>query len=143
MFKETIINSVCSIVLLAAGASVSLAENRKPGGSSGRSEGIRADNTEVNERDRQDGEVTADQASMSGAAADLTARIRSEIVDEKSLSNYAHNVKIITTDDNKVVLKGPVRSQEEKSKVEAIAKRSAGNFTIDNQLEVTAPDILR
>ena len=54
---------------------------------------------------------------------------------DKSLSAYAHNVKIITQDGN-VVLKGPVRSVEEKKAVEAKAIAIAGEDRVSSQVQV-------
>ena len=44
-------------------------------------------------------------------------KIRKAVMDDKSLSTYAHNVKIIAQ-NGKVTLKGPVRSEDEKKMVE-------------------------
>ena len=62
---------------------------------------------------------------MNATDRDLAKRIRSAIMDDKSLSTYAHDVKIVAQ-DGKVTLKGPVRSDEEKSAIEA--KATATNF---------------
>jgi hyperosmotically inducible periplasmic protein len=53
------------------------------------------DNTSVNKRDRNPGEATADQQKMNAADRALTVKIRKSVVADKSLSTYAHNVKII------------------------------------------------
>ena len=47
----------------------------------------------------------------------------------------AQNVKIITQ-DGKVTLRGPVRTEQEKQSVEDIAKGVAGSDNVDSQLEV-------
>jgi len=72
-----------------------------------------ADNTKVNTRDRAAGAVTADQQKETAADRDLTKRIRQSVVGDKSLSTYAHNVKIVTR-GGQVTLKGPVNSETEK-----------------------------
>jgi hyperosmotically inducible periplasmic protein len=72
---------------------------------------------------------------MSPADRDLAKRVRAAIVDDKSLSPYAHNVKIMVQ-DGKVTLKGPVRSEEEKNAIEAKATEVAGAGNVINQLEV-------
>jgi hyperosmotically inducible protein len=56
-------------------------------------------------------------------------------VQDKSLSSYAHNVKIIA-ENGAVTLKGPVRSDEEKTAVEAKAAEIAGADKVISQLEV-------
>jgi osmotically-inducible protein OsmY len=54
---------------------------------------------------------------------------------DKSLSSYAHNVKIITQ-EGMVTLKGPVRSEEEKQAIEAKAKEVAGGDKVSSELVV-------
>jgi hyperosmotically inducible protein len=83
------------------------------------------DNTEVNKRDRSAGEATADQQKNNRTDLDLTKNIRKSIVDDKSLSTYAHNVKIISQNGT-VTLKGPVKSTDEKNAIVAKAVSIAG-----------------
>jgi hyperosmotically inducible periplasmic protein len=78
---------------------------------------------------------TADQQKMNPADRELTRKIRRAIVADKSLSTYAHNVKIITQ-DGKVTLKGPVRSDDEKNNVVAKATQIAGDGNVTDQIEV-------
>jgi hyperosmotically inducible protein len=54
---------------------------------------------------------------------------------DKSLSTYAHNIKIIT-ENGQVTLKGPVRSEEEKKTVEAKATEVAGENKVTSQLDI-------
>ena len=69
-----------------------------------------ADNTKTNQRDRAAGAVTADQQKMNAADRELTRKIRRSVVDDKTLSTYAHNVKIMARDGT-VTLRGPVRNR--------------------------------
>jgi hyperosmotically inducible periplasmic protein len=82
------------------------------------------DNSRVNKQDREAGAATADQQNNNRGDRDLTQQIRKSVMADKSLSTYAHNVKIITQ-NGAVTLKGPVRSDDEKkslvSKAEAVA----------------------
>ncbi len=94
-----------------------------------------ADNTKVNKRYDEKIEVTADQQSNEKHAVETTRRIRSAITDDKSLSTYAHNVKIIWQ-NGEVVLKGPVTNAEEKRSVEKIATKVAGKTKVKSELEV-------
>ena len=96
------------------------------------------DNTKTNKRDRDKSSPTADRQKMNATDRDLAKRIRAAIVDDKSLSTYAHNVKIVSQ-GGKVTLKGPVRSEEEKSAIEAKATDIAGAGNVINQLEVAPP----
>ena len=84
------------------------------------------DNTKVNTRDRNAGEVTADQQKANATDLDLTRKIRRSIMADKSLSTYAHNIKIISQ-NGAVTLKGPVRSDDEKKSVVAKAVAVAGS----------------
>lgn len=93
------------------------------------------DNTKVNKRDRNKAEPTADQAKETTTDRQLMQQIRKAVIADKSLSTYAHNVKIIAQ-SGKVTLKGPVRSEEEKQAVEAKATEVAGAGNVTNQLTV-------
>ena len=94
-----------------------------------------ADNTKVNQRDKNKAEPTADQQKENQPDRELARQIRRSIVQDKSLSSYAHNVKIIAQ-NGVVTLKGPVRSDEEKTAVEAKASEIAGADKVTSQLEV-------
>jgi osmotically-inducible protein OsmY len=96
------------------------------------------DNSKTNKRDRDKNSPTADRQKMNPTDRDLAKRIRSVITDDKSLSTYAHNIKIVAQ-DGKVTLKGPVRSEEEKSAIETKATEVAGAVNVVNQLEVAPP----
>lgn len=93
------------------------------------------DNTKVNKRDRNKAEPTADQAKENTTDRQLMQQIRKAIVGDKSLSTYAHNVKVIAQ-SGKVTLKGPVRSEEEKQAIEAKATEVAGAGNVTNNLTV-------
>jgi len=97
------------------------------------------DNTKVNKRDRNPGEVTADQQKMNAADRDMTAKIRKSVMDDKSLSTYAHNVKIVSQ-NGVVTLKGPVRSEDEVKTIVGKAVEAAGSADkVVNQLTVAPP----
>lgn len=89
------------------------------------------DNTKTN----KNATPTADQQKMNASDRDTTKKIRMAIHDDKSMSMYAHNVKIITQ-NGKVTLKGPVHSEEEKTNIAAKATAVAGDGNVDNQIEV-------
>ena len=97
------------------------------------------DNTKVNERDRAKSQPTADQAKNTVSDRDIMQKIRKAVMDDKSLSSYAHNVKIVSQDE-KVTLKGPVRSNKEKQNIEQKATDVAGTGNVTNQITIrTAP----
>jgi hyperosmotically inducible protein len=94
-----------------------------------------ADNTKTNERDRSANEPTADQQKDNRSDRDITQEIRQSIMKDKSLSTYAHNVKIVTQ-QGQVTLKGPVRSEDEKRAIEAKATEVAGENKVSSELNV-------
>lgn len=94
-----------------------------------------ADNTAKNERDASGDTRTSGDQSNRPEDIKVTAAIRRAIVADDSLTMTATNVKIITA-DGKVTLRGPVKTVAEKTKIAQLAKREAGDATIDNQLEV-------
>ena len=93
------------------------------------------DNSAVNVRDRAPGAMTAGQQSNSTSDVELTRRIRRAVVQDHSLSMLAHNVKIIST-NGAVMLRGPVKTEEEKTAIANKAQAIAGAVKVDNQLEV-------
>jgi hyperosmotically inducible periplasmic protein len=97
-----------------------------------------ADNTKMNKGDATKDTTTADQQKMNPGDRAITQKIRAEIVKDKSLSTYAHNIKIITQ-DGKVTLKGPVRTQEEKASIEGKATAIAGGGNVTSQLDIAPP----
>lgn len=96
---------------------------------------VQPDNTKVNKQDRAPGAVTAEKQKANASDRDLTAKIRKAIIADKSLSTYAHNVKIVSQDGT-VTLKGPVRSDAEVKTIVAKATEIAGSSNVVNQLEV-------
>jgi hyperosmotically inducible periplasmic protein len=94
-----------------------------------------ADNTKVNTRDRAKGAVTADQQKDNASDRKLTQTIRRALMQDKSLSSYAHNVKVIAQ-GGQVTLKGPVRSEAEKQNVESKAVEIAGTGRVINQMSI-------
>jgi osmotically-inducible protein OsmY len=94
------------------------------------------DNSAVNKRDQNPGEATADDQKMNATDRGITAKIRKSVMADKSLSTYAHNVKIISQDGT-VTLKGPVRSDDEvKSIVAKAAEVTGSGDKVINQLSV-------
>jgi hyperosmotically inducible periplasmic protein len=96
-----------------------------------------ADNTKVNKRDRNQSEPTADNAKNGTSDRELMRQIRRDVVADKSLSTYAHNVKIIAQ-GGKVTLKGVVHTEEEKKAIEGFAQKRAGDGNVTNEITVKA-----
>ena len=99
------------------------------------SSAVPPDNTAVNARDRNPDAMTADKQSNAKSDVELTRQIRRAVVKDRSLSTLAHNVKIVSSNGN-VTLRGPVKSEEEKTTIASKAQAIAGPDKVDNQLEV-------
>jgi hyperosmotically inducible periplasmic protein len=98
-------------------------------------QGTDVDNTKMNTRDRDKSAPTADQQKENRSDREITRQIRRSVIKDKSLSSYAHNVKIITQ-NGQVTLKGPVRSDEEKRAIEAKAIEVAGENKVTSELNI-------
>lgn len=94
-----------------------------------------ADNSKVNQGDANKGALTADQQKMNKADQDITKKIRQSIMQDKALSTYAHNVKIISQNGD-VTLKGPVRTGEEKSSIESKAAAVVGEAHVKSEIQI-------
>jgi hyperosmotically inducible protein len=68
----------------------------------------------------------------------LAAKVRRAIVNDKTLSTSAHNVKLIAA-NGVVSLRGPVASADEKAKIESDVSAITGVSRVDNQLDVKTP----
>jgi len=124
--RNTLMGFSLAVLLCTSSAGILQAQDRP----------VQPDNTKVNKRDRNSGEPTADQQKANTGDRDLSARIRRAVVDDKSLSSYAHNVKIISQ-NGVVTLKGPVRSEEEAKAIMAKATEVAGGADkVVNQMTV-------
>jgi hyperosmotically inducible protein len=125
---RTAVRTFLCIGLLLGGGAFALAQ--EPAGQQ-----TAPDNTKVNERDRSQDAPSADQEKDNRSDQDITQQIRQSIMNDKSLSTYAHNVKIITQ-NGQVTLKGPVRSEDEKKTVETKATEVAGENKVTSQLDI-------
>jgi len=93
------------------------------------------DNSSLNQRDRNDATKTPIDQKENDADLEVTQKIRQAIMEIESLSQTAKNVKVITADE-KVTLRGPVKSEEEKRQIVSAATAIAGPGKVDDQLEV-------
>jgi osmotically-inducible protein OsmY len=79
--------------------------------------------------------VTADQQQNNKSDLETSRQIRRAIMADKSLSTYAHNIKIVTQ-QGKVTLRGPVRTEAEKEVVQAKAIEVAGAANVTSAVTV-------
>ena len=94
------------------------------------------DNTKTNKRDRDPAaqQSTPQNATETKADLETLRKIRRALTSEKNLSTYAQNVKI-TIKNGVTTLRGPVRSSEEKARIEEMAKMN-GATSVVNELEI-------
>ena len=98
-------------------------------------EKTKPDNTATNERDRSGETKTSGDQSNSSADLKTTQAIRQALMKDGELSMTAKNIKIITANGH-VTLRGPVKTAQEKAKIDRLARSAAGGAQIDDQLDV-------
>jgi hyperosmotically inducible periplasmic protein len=131
MMMRFSLNFLLACVLLLTGATLLGAQQDSNAG-----QAVPADNTKINQRDKNQAEPTADQQKENPSDRQLAAQIRRAIVKDKSLSTDAHNVKIIVQNGS-VTLRGPVKSDDEKQAIEAKAAQVVGGTDkINDQIQV-------
>jgi hyperosmotically inducible periplasmic protein len=123
--KRLALTLVMSLVLFGV-SSVAIAQNPTP---------VSPNNSAINARDRNPQAMTAGQQSNATSDVDLTRKIRRAVVNDHSLSMLAHNIKIISA-NGRVILRGPVKTEQEKTVIASKAQAIAGADKVDNQLEV-------
>jgi len=94
---------------------------------------IPADKPDNSRRNAAD-QPTAEDQSNSPQDRETTRNLRRQLVQNDSLSETAKNIKIITN-NGKVILRGPVKSQQERNTIAAMAEQIAGKGNVTNQLE--------
>jgi osmotically-inducible protein OsmY len=93
------------------------------------------DNTATNERDRSGETQTSGDQSNSSADLKITQAVRQALMKDSELSITAKNIKVITS-NGQVTLRGPVKTAQEKAKINQLASSAAGGARIDDQLDV-------
>ena len=109
---------------------VSFSQSMSPSGSP--QQATEPDNTKQNKQEMP----TADQQNNNTADLEMAKNVRRALIKDKSLSTYAHNVKVIAQ-NGKVTLRGPVRSEDEKQAIAAKAAEVAGPDNVVNELTLT------
>ena len=121
--------------LLAAGASLLFAGSLLAGPIQ-QDQSPAPDNSKTNQGDANKDAMTAQQQKANPADRETTRQIRSSLTKDKSLSTYAHNVKIVAQNGS-VTLIGPVKNEEEKTAIEQKAAQAAGGADkIHSELQV-------
>src|SRR5213080_5355131 len=117
--------TLLAVTFLSAFSLAALAGNEK----------AKPDNTATNERDRSGESKTSGEQSNSSADLKITQAIRQALLKARELSTTAKNIKVITA-NGQVTLRGPVKTAQEKAKIDQLAKSAAVGAQIDDQLEV-------
>ena len=120
--KRTLLALACLSVF---GLAVLAADNER----------AKPDNTTTNQRDRSGKTKTSGDQSNSSADLKTTQAIRRALMKDGELSTSAKNIKVITVNGH-VTLRGPVKTAQEKAKIDQLAKSAAGGAQIDNQVDV-------
>jgi hyperosmotically inducible periplasmic protein len=123
--KNIVYSLILFSVLFGAGT-VAMAQESTP---------VAPDNSAVNTRDRAPEAMTAGEQSNAKDDVNLTRNIRQAVVKDGTLSTMAHNVKIVAVAGH-VTLRGPVRTEQEKTVIAGKAEAIAGAGNVDNQLDV-------
>jgi osmotically-inducible protein OsmY len=124
-------------MFIAAVGTLGCGDERNQGNQASPPSATAPDNTARNQRDRGDATKTAGDQAENEVDRTITQQVRQAITSDDTLSTDAKNVKIITNDGT-VTLRGPVKSEQEKTKIEAKAKQVAGVKQVENQLEVAS-----
>jgi hyperosmotically inducible periplasmic protein len=127
--------SALSLVLVFLAFGCSKKEDVSKNEAPSQTAAVPADNSGRNERDRNDATKTAGDQSESEADRTISQNIRKAVTSDDSVSTNGKNVKIITV-DGVVTLRGPVKSETEKTNIAAKAQQIAGVKNVENQLEV-------
>ncbi|GAB2793039.1 BON domain-containing protein [Dyella kyungheensis] len=74
----------------------------------------------------------------SSADAQLQASVRKAIANDASLSDAGHQVAVIVS-DGAVVLRGPVKDDTEKTRIDTLVRQVGGVKEVTNELDVRPP----
>jgi hyperosmotically inducible periplasmic protein len=139
--KRSIMGPLLLTLALLASRGIALSQNISSGTSSPSnrtpSDAYKAapDNSGRNVRDRSRDAVTPFTQSNNQSDVETTRKIRRALMQDKSLSTTARNVKVVTVGGT-VVLRGPVKSEHEKAAIAEKAQQIAGAGRINDQLEI-------
>jgi hyperosmotically inducible protein len=136
--EETPMNKPAMLIVMAAalGNSFALADDSAitvPPSAQGGLTGA-VDNSGINTRDRTGTTLIPQHQPNMPEDRQLLAAVRRAVVGEKALSSMAHNVKIFAV-AGVVTLRGPVRSDVERDRVEQIAQTVPGVASVVNELD--------
>lgn len=139
--KSKVTQIILVSLALAVPASALAVESEKNVAPAAATEGKLPDNSAVNKNNNgaptqtHSTNVSADQQANAKSDLEILQKIRRSITSEKNLSTYAENIKILS-ERGEVILKGPVRTAEEKALIEKKAAQIAGKEHVKSELQI-------
>ena len=133
-------SSFLAATLLVLGIQFAIAQSSLTDSSSAPSmdKTVAPDNTKSNKQDPSNMNQTADNQLNNSTDMDITRRIRRSVTDDKNLSTYGHNVKIVSANGT-VTLNGVVQTDGEKAEIGMKAASVVGNDHVVNEIKVAPP----
>ena len=129
--KTSVLALVLVVSFLGCGKNNEVSKSDEPA----QTAAVEPDNSGRNVRDADGATKTPGDQSESEADRTITQNVRQAVTADDSISTNGKNVKIITVDGT-VTLRGPVKSEQEKTNIAAKAQQIAGVKKVDNQLEI-------
>lgn len=129
--KTSVLVLVLAVSFLGCGKNNEVSKSDEPA----QTAAVEPDNSGRNVRDADGTTKTPGDQSESEPDRTITQNVRQAVTADDSISTNGKNVKIITVDGT-VTLRGPVKSEQEKTSIAAKAQQIAGVKKVDNQLEI-------
>lgn len=129
--KTSVLALVLAVSFLGCGKNNEVSKSDEPA----QTAAVEPDNSGRNVRDADGATKTPGDQSESEADRTITQNVRQAVTADDSISTNGKNVKIVTVDGT-VTLRGPVKSEQEKTNIAAKAQQIAGVKKVDNQLEI-------
>jgi osmotically-inducible protein OsmY len=134
MKQSILVSWMLSQVLACAAAAAVGQSSEGPSASMSRT-AVAPDNSKSNKVDETNVSRTADDQKNTAADLKMAQSIRRSVMADKTLSTYAHNAKIISSNGT-VTLNGVVSSQAESDNLVQKAEQVAGSGHVVNKLKV-------
>ena len=129
--KTSVLALVLAVSFLGCGKNNEVSKSDEPA----QTAAVEPDNSGRNVRDADGTTKTPGDQSESETDRTITQNVRQAVTADDSISTNGKNVKIVTVDGT-VTLRGPVKSEQEKTNIAAKAQQIAGVKQVDNQLEI-------
>ena len=129
--KTSVLALVLAVSFLGCGKNNEVSKSDEPA----QTAAVEPDNSGRNVRDADGTTKTSGDQSESETDRTITQNVRQAVTADDSISTNGKNVKIVTVDGT-VTLRGPVKSEQEKTNIAAKAQQIAGVKKVDNQLEI-------